>query len=132
MKRLSTRAQRFIAIAKSTQYTKKEYERLRGILLQGLVNYDPNVSIETYDSLCEYLDDGHVTDSLDSAHVDSPEAYDDTRYYEITFLEHLLVGDLRDKRLFLFLTQVPLDRVPIYINDPLLAPFARWRLAIAK
>jgi len=39
---------------------------------------------------------------------------------------------LRDKRLFLFLTQVPLDRVPIYINDPLLAPFARWRLAIAK
>lgn len=132
MKRLSNRTLRYASIAKQSLYTNEEYTVLKNILLGHLAMDDPYVSFETYDALGEYLQAGYVTDSLDSAHVDSPEAYDETRYYEITFLEHLLVGDLRDKRMFLFLTQVSLDQVPRYINDTVLAPLARWRLTIAK
>jgi hypothetical protein len=132
MKRLSARIQRYMKTAKGSLYTVEEYAGLKRLLWTGLVQDSPDVSVETFDALCEYLKDGHVTDSLDSAHVDSPDAYDDTRYYKITFLEHLLVGDRNDHRLFFFLTQVPLDQVPRYINDPVLALFARWRLMISK
>jgi len=131
MNRLSSRIKKYIEIAKKDIYTPDEYNILLGIL-KSIIQTGDLAIYNVHEALDDYLRQGYSEDSLDAHYTNSPEAYDDTRYYKLSFLQYVLTGSLGDKKIFIFLTQVPLCRVPLYINDPLLAPFAKWRLTIAR
>jgi hypothetical protein len=77
-------------------------------------------------ALYEHLKYGYVYDTVPYEDRDGDR---DERFIEISFMQFLI---LYHKRVFLFLTQVPLNNVVLYMDDPLLSCFADWRITIGK
>jgi len=132
--KVSERSKRYIELAKAVPYSAFELDALKDILyemfLKELREGIGDVFQELYLDLTNYIRCGFITDTLDESHVQCEQTeYMDTRYYELNYMQYLLINH---RKVFLFLTHVPIDQVPLYLNDPKLEPFAKWRLTIAK
>ena len=131
------RIQRYVARASTCFYTIKEIETLLEIISTQVLSdwrtkgVDDSLFNDIDTDLRSFIKHGSIVDTLNENYVQSTEAVDpgDTRYYNLNLLQYFLINY---KRIFLFLTLVPLSNVPLYINDILLKPFVRWRLTIAK
>ena len=110
-----------------TPYTEKDLAVLAGILM-GVNNFNdpvfkPLSDIE--DALREHQKNGFVEDTL---HIEEEENFTE-KYVRISFMQFLI---LYHKKVFLFLTRVPLNDVVLYYGDPLLSYFADWRIKICR
>ena len=77
----------------------------------------------------ECITQGHCYDTYNVDETEGKGITSDTRSVPLTIMQYLLINF---KRVFFFIALVPLSNVPLYINDPSLELFARWRLTIAK
>jgi hypothetical protein len=113
-------------VAEKSPYSDKELSTLRETLFQeyALTNFTNSDLFEITTST-----DNEIVDTLDASHLENPGPLEDARIYILTFLQYLLINY---RKIFVFLTQVPIDKVPLYLNKPTIKAFARWRLTIAK
>jgi hypothetical protein len=130
IKTVSRRCQGFIDISRHNPYSGEEIEILYGMLYDELSkNFDSSYIYDLFRDIHSLCMQGTITDGLSFDETEGFGIASDTHLYRLNFLQYLLINN---KRVFLFLTQVPLDRVPLYINDPKLSLFAKWRLTINK
>lgn len=116
---VTKREQRLIDLTKIVSYTKQELR-----LLQNLANgQDCNLWSDMFDFTSNKFTGIDVLDDEDVEY--------DIAHKELNFLQFMLL-QRNYRRAFLFLTQVPLKRVPGYITDPRLKVFAEWRMVIQK
>lgn len=127
---VSRRCQGFIDISRHNPYSRGEIEVLRNIVYDELPkNFDSGYFYDLFRDIHSLCMQGVITDGLSFDETEGFGVASDTRLYKLNLLQYLLINN---KRAFLFLTQVLFDRVPLYINDPKLALFAKWRLIINK
>jgi hypothetical protein len=123
-RKISQRLTRCMEIAKTVPYTKEEFSILQQIIdglfyAEGGSEYYAELSRDIY----TISQDGSITETV-------PGSDDDMGGYgSLNLMQYLLVNY---RRVFLFLTRVPSENVLLYVNDPILDPFVRWRLTIAR
>jgi hypothetical protein len=125
---------KYLNIAYNITFTEKELEVLKNIMdtviisdYSGEEDFDMCFSIGG--AIHECSTQGYCYETYNVDETDGDGMISDTRSVPLTFMQYLLVNF---KRVFLFIALVPLSRVPLYLNDPVLSLFARWRLTIAK
>ena len=129
--RLSKRMRRYLELAQSmAPYDKGATRRLVSLLKAYQEDCHDEFGMLWYylddvaDSLEEYVNDGKILD-LDNV-FDAREGgwHSEDRY--LTFMQYLLVYQ---RRAFLFLTCVPLEKAAHYLmdKDKIVCGFAKWR-----
>lgn len=114
---------KFIELARFCFYSKEEIKVLSNILDKYNTGWDNTDGLgRDIWYFCSY--DG----LMDVSEEDIQVMWDQT-IQNINFLQYLLVYH---HRVFLFLTCVPLEKVPLYIASKGLEHFAEWRLKIGK
>lgn len=130
---LKSRTKKCMKIAISIKFSTEEL-----IVLENLLKtfYDINSTIEQFDigytisgAIHECITTGYCYETYNEDEICDEGMTSDTRSVPLTLLQYLFINF---KRVFFFIACVPIDRVPIYINDPLLEPFVKWRLTISK
>lgn len=120
------RTEKLIELSKSVPYSKEELRLLRDILDRDMIKEGGMTDHDLYDlwdMIEEILSYGgyHIDRESDS------EEY--SHYKKLNFLQFLLVYF---QKIFLFLICIPVDQVPLYINNNQLKTFVYWRLLINK
>jgi hypothetical protein len=132
--KLTARYKKYLVIANSIEFNKEELKLLGDILESKWSNPDFNsplfdVLFSIGDALRDCNKYGHCYETYNEDETEGAGVISDTRSVPLTFMQYLLINF---KKVFFFITFVPLNQVPRYINDPYLAPFAKWRLTIAR
>jgi hypothetical protein len=134
-KELTLRYKRCLAIATTMKFTEDEINLLKNMISEILAQ-EKYLEFEDWDryyeidsALYDLTKAGHCTETFNEDETLGAGVTSSTEYVPLTFTQFLLVNF---RRIFLFIASVPLDRVPLYLNDPRLEPFAKWRLTIAK
>ncbi|RLG10762.1 hypothetical protein DRN73_06995 [Candidatus Pacearchaeota archaeon] len=120
------RIEKMISLAKSVPYTNDELRILLNLINDKLIDMNGLIN-ETYLNIVSLIEDQIENRGtyIDRGSSDS----NDYRFKKLNFLQYLLVYF---KRIFIFLVYIPLENVPLYINDNQLNPFCHWRLLINK
>lgn len=131
--KLSVRTKKYMEISDSIEFSKEEMLVLGNLLdiewSSSISKMDFDTSFFIAEAIHECVKDGYCSDTYNVNETDGDGMTSNTRSVPLTFMQYLLVNF---KRVFFFIVLVPISRVPLYINDPTLALFARWRLTIAK
>jgi len=118
---MTHRLKRFISIASFVPYTEFELDMLKRIISNYITDS------ERFDSLYGALSqNNHISIDRESFYT---FGYEMNIFRDLNFLQFLLVYH---RKVFIFLTQVPLKQVPLYIYKPFIKAFAEWRLLINK
>ena len=133
-KNITPRMAEYLTLAKSITFDKKELTILRDIIKAIVLSETEGGDLwepfqDMYDALHSCLKNGSYHDTYNEDESCDEGVTSDTRYVDLNFLQYALVNC---KRVFFFIALVPIARVPIYMNDPILEPFVKWRLTIAK
>jgi hypothetical protein len=117
---ISQRKQRLVDSVSSVSYNQDELNLLHQIIESHI----------TYDLISPPKEESGYMSFLDALRWNSEDgniwAYGDK---PLTLMQYTLCDF---PKVFIFLTQVPLERVPLYLWKPGIAPFAEWRTKIHK
>jgi hypothetical protein len=116
---VTKRAKKLIEKTRVIPYTCGELQELVKIL-KGYWESD-SIDSDLYFNIEECAESGF--------HIDRPQGDGSSDYKELNMLQYLMVYH---SKIFLFLTCVGQEHVPLYLNRDPLKPFAEWRLQIAK
>lgn len=127
---LTARKIKFLKIAEMVPYTKKELSMLKSMLDDAWINL--NYNDPDYSFLQNLYEDVSFALSInckgEKYFIDRPDVEDDPMG-GLNFMQYLLIYFLK---VFIFLTCVKPESVPLYLNKKGFRIFVTWRLKIAK